>query len=262
MRWRSGTLSTRGGRAGSAVWLVLLACAALLAFAPAAQAECEDIRWEVRWQPDPFGTSGGSLTHVPVCHDGAPATKPSGKRKPVTRKQRRALRFRPDEAVSERVRQRMIDQLAYGDNADAIRATIASDDLMRQFDASVRAQGWSTRDAGDMYALAYFQLWLAINDRTSVKSRIVKAVRKDLARRLVLDPDVGKAGDAAQQETAEWFGSWTVALIGNLNHLRETGDAAAVTAYRDHMRERTSAPDLFDVDLTEIRLTRHGIARR
>jgi hypothetical protein len=87
-------------------------------------------------------------------------------------------------------------------------------------------------------------------------------VRKDLARRLALDPDVGKAGDAAQQETAEWFGSWTVALIGHLNHLRGAGDEAAIAAYREHIRERTSAPDLFDVDLTEIRLSRRGIARR
>ncbi len=94
---------------------------ALLAFAPAALAECEDIRWEVRWQPDPFGTSGGSLIRVPVCHDGAPATKPKAKRKKVTRARLKALRYRPDAAVSERVRQRMIEQLAYGDNAEAIR---------------------------------------------------------------------------------------------------------------------------------------------
>ena len=243
--------------------LLLLACAVFLAFAPAAQAECEDIRWEVRWQPDPFGTSGGSLIRVPVCQDGAPATKPEkAKRKRVTRAQLRALRFRPDEAVSERVRRRMIEQLAYGENAEATRAVIASDDLMRQFDESVRRQGWSTRDVSDMYSLSYFQLWLAVNDRTTVKTRVVKAVRKDLARRLALDPDVGKAGDAAQQETAEWFGSWTVALIGRLNQLRAAGDVAAFEAYRERVRERAGAPDLFDVDLTEIRLTPQGIERR
>ena len=243
--------------------LVLIACAALLACAPAVQAaECEDIRWEIRWQPDPFGTSGGSLIRVPVCQDGAPATKPKAKRKKVTPARIKALRYRPDEAVSARVRQRMVEQLAYGDNADAIRAMIESDDLMRQFDESVRAQGWSTRDLADMYALAYFQLWLAVNYRTRIASPVVKAVRKDLARKLALDQKIGKAGDAAQQEAAEWFGSWTVALIGHLNQLRSTGDEAAFVAYREQVRERTSAPDLFDVDLTEIRLTKRGIARR
>jgi hypothetical protein len=242
--------------------LVLIALAALLAFAPAAQAECEDVRWEVRWQPDPFGTSGGSLIRVPVCHDGAPAAKPKAKRKKVSRAQLRALRYRPHEAVSERVRQRMIEQLAHGEGAETTRALIASGDLMRQFDESVRAQGWSTRDVADMYAQSYFQLWLAVNDRPRVSTPVVKAVRKELARRLALDPDVGKAGDAAQQETAEWFGSWTVALIGYMNHLRANGDLAGLEAYREHVRERTSAPDLFDVDLTEVRLTRRGIVRR
>jgi hypothetical protein len=57
-----------------------------------------------------------------------------------------------------------------------------------------------------MYAQAYFQLWLAINDKTRIASPVVKAVRKDLARKLALD--------------------------------------------------------LCDVDLTKIRLTKRGIARR
>lgn len=243
--------------------LILIAILALAAVAPAADAaECEFTRWETRWQPDPFGTSGGNLVQVPVCHGSAPATQPKKAKPRVTRKQLRALRFQPDEAVSERVRQRMIEQLAHGDNAEAIRAMIASGDLMRQFDESVRAQGWSTRDLADLYAMAYFQLWLAVNDRARVATPVVRAVRKDLARRLARDPDVGKAGDAVQQETAEWFGSWTVALIGRLNVLRGSGDADALAAYREHIRERAGAPDLFDVDLTEIRLTRRGIARR
>jgi hypothetical protein len=35
-----------------------------------------------------------------------------------------------------------------------------------------------------------------------------------------------------------------------------------VEEYREHARELIRAPDLLGVDLQEIRLTRHGIARR
>ncbi len=93
-----------------------------LAAAPAAQAACEDIRWEVRWQPDPFGTSGGSLIRVPVCHDGAPSTRAGRKQQPEepTRRQLRKLRFAPSEAVAARVRDRMIEQLAWGEQAEQV----------------------------------------------------------------------------------------------------------------------------------------------
>jgi hypothetical protein len=246
----------------AAVACALIALAAVVA--PTAQAACDDIRWEVRWQPDPFGTSGGGLIRVPVCHDATPTPRPNGKAKPKepTRSQLRALRFRPSDAVSARVRQRMIQQLAHGEQADAIRAQIESGDLMRQFGAQVRKQGWSTRDLGDMYALAYLQLWLVANDQRSTRTEVDRAVRKDLRRQLALDRRAGGASDARQQETAEWLGSWTVVLGGTINHLRTLGDAARVEDFRDRARKLIRAPDLLGVDLTKIRPTRRGIERR
>jgi hypothetical protein len=254
-------------RLGPALRRVAVACA-LIALgaivAPAAQAACDDIRWEVRWQPDPFGTSGGSLIRVPVCHDATPKPRPSRKAKPKepTRSQLRALRFRRSEAVSATVRRRMIEQLAHGEQADAIRTQIESGDLMRQFDAAMRKQGWSTRDLGDMYALAYLQLWLIANDQRSTRTEVDRAVRKELRRQLALDRRAGGASDATQQETAEWLGSWTVVLGGTINHLRTLGDPARVEDFRDRARKLIRAPDLLGVDLTKVRLTRRGIERR
>jgi hypothetical protein len=257
-------------RLGPALRRVAVACApiaaliALAVVASTAQAACNDIRWEVRWQPDPFGTSGGSLIRVPVCHDATPKPRPSGKAKPKepTRSQLRALRFSPSDTVSATVRQRMIQQLAHGEQADAIRTQIESGDLMRQFGAQVRKQGWSTRDLGDMYALAYLQLWLVANDQRSIRTEVDRAVRRDLRRQLALDRRAGGASDAVQQETAEWLGSWTVVLAGTINHLRTFGDPTRVEDFRDRARKLIRAPDLLGVDLTKIRLTRDGIERR
>jgi hypothetical protein len=88
-----------------------------------------------------------------------------------------------------------------------------------------------------------------------------KAVRKDLRSQLALDRKVRGADDAAQQESAEWFASWAVLLVGALQHLSSVGDPA-LEEFRDNVRRRISSSDLFGVDLTTIRLTAHGIARR
>lgn len=257
---------------------VALLCAAFTAaivasgaFASAARAECEDIRWELRniWNP---GGGAMSLVRVPVCHDQAsPTTKPQkeqrkkAKRKRPTRKQLRALRFVPSDAISANVRERLLTELvgdAQGETADQARQIIASGNLLAQFNESVRKQGWSPRDLGDMFAMAYIQLWLAANTKTRISTTVDKAVRKDLRSQLALDRDLARTGDAGQQERAEWIGSMTVALIGSVNAAKATGDQAAVAANLDYLRDRVDDFDLFRTDLTQIRLTKRGIARR
>jgi hypothetical protein len=255
----------RAGALASALLAVVVVIPSV--FASAAHAECKEVRWEIRWQPDPFGTSGGSLVRVPVCYGGTPSTKPKekpAKPKQPTRAQLRALRYRPSEAVSARVRERMIEQLAHGEQAEQIRAQIASGDLMRQFNASIRAQkpGWSTRDVGDMYTMAYIQLWFLANDKHRISTKVDKAVRKELRRQLALDPRFGRAKDATQQETAEWLGSWTVVLVGSFNHLQTLGDPDAAEDFRDRAGDLITEPDLLGVDLEQIRLTRRGIEPR
>jgi hypothetical protein len=259
----SGNVSQGARRHVAALVLALVALASVLA--PAANADCEDIVWQTRWQPDPFGTSGGSLIRVPVCRDGTPSTKPAkrkAKRREPTRSQLRALRFRPSAAVSATVRGRMIEQLAHGDQAEQIRAHIESGEPMRQFHENLRAHGRSTRDVGDAYAEAYITMWMVANDRARLKRAIADAAARELRRQLALDPKVRRAGDATQQETAEWFGSWTAALAGSMTYLETLDDPARVAEYREKVRTMVMAPDLFDTDLTQIRLTRRGIARR
>ena len=239
-------------------------------FASPARAECDEISWELRNQWNPFG-GGLSLVRVPVCHDfSSPTTEPGKKRKKAapkepTRKELRALRFVPKARISADVRERLLDELvgdAQGETADRAREIIGSGNLLAQFHASVREQGWSTRDLGDMFTLAYLQLWLAANEKDRIKSPVVKAVRKDLRSQLALDRDLAMRGDAAQQERAEWIGSMTVALIGSVNAAMAAGDPASVEANRDYLRERVDDFDLFRTDFTQIRLTKRGIARR
>lgn len=246
----------------------LMAVCTLGAIAPAAAvADCSDIRWEVRWSPDLSGATGGSLISVPVCYDGrtaapAPTKRTKRQRREPTRAQYHALWFVPSAEVSRKVQERMIEQQAVGDAAAAVTAFFRSDQAMRQFRAAVRRTGWSTRDLGDMYAYAYTQMWLLVNEQTRISTPVQKAVRADLRRRLALDRRVRRQSDAAQQETAEWLGSWTVVAVGGYNTQREQGGQEAADAWRDHMRERLDSVDIFDQDLTQVRLTRKGVVKR
>ena len=190
------------------------------------------------------------------------AGKKKAKSKQPTRKQLRALRYRPTEAVSAKVRDRMIEQLAWGEQAEQVRAQIGSGDLIRQWDTGLGQQGWAGDDLGNEYTFAYLQLWLFVNDKRSTTKAVDVALRKDLRRQLALDRKVGGAGDATQQETAEWLASWTVVLVGTGTYLRTLDDPARLEDFRDHARELIAAPDLLGTDLAKIRLTRRGIARR
>jgi hypothetical protein len=259
---------------------VAVLCASLIALvalggvlASPARAECDDVRWELRNQWNPFG-GGLNLIRVPVCYDfGSPATKPQKKKgkkakpKGPTRKQLRALRFKPSPEISAEVRERLLDELVgdgVGEEADKAREIISSGNLLAQFEASVREQqpDWSTRDLGDMFTFAYLQLWLTANEKSKVSTPVGKAVREDLRSQLALDRDLARTGDANQQERAEWIGSMTVALIGSVNAARAAGDAASVEANLDYLRERVDDFDMFRTDLTQIRLTKRGLARR
>ncbi len=85
---------------------------------------------------------------------------------------------------------------------------------------------------------------------------------EQVRRQLALDPKVRRAKDAVQQENAEWLASWTVVLLGSLQHLRTLGDPAAVERFRENAKQLISSTDLLGVDLTEVKLTRRGIQRR
>lgn len=247
--------------------VVIAVVVASAVFASAARAECEDIRWELRnvWSP---GGGAMTLVRVPVCHDHvSPTTTPKrhSKAKRPSRKQLEALRYQPSEAVSTDVRARLLVELvgdAQGQTADQARQIISSGNLLAQFEAAVREHGWSTRDVGDMFTMAYLQLWMAANEQSRISTRVERAVRRDLRSQLALDRGLARAGDAGQQERAEWIGSMTVALMGSVNAARAAGDQASVAANLDYLRDRVDDFDLLRTDLTQIRLTTRGITRR
>ncbi|ADB51424.1 hypothetical protein [Conexibacter woesei] len=148
-RSRSRLLGLLGG--------LVATCALAAVVAVPASARCQ-----ATWQPDMSGETGGYLAlicdgTVPGPSDAAPRPRPPrARRAPVpTRAQYRALRYRPSAAISAQVRAELIERLAVGEHADAIRAQIDSGDLVRQAHAGLPRWGWSTRDLGDAYAQAY-----------------------------------------------------------------------------------------------------------
>jgi hypothetical protein len=239
----------------------VLAVAALLPAGPAAAADCLP---EPVFTPDYFGGGGGTITPIVVCDDdvgGGSNAKPV-RNKRATAGQLRRLRYAPEASVSAKVHERLSARLALGENAEAIRAEIATGVLMRDFDAAVKSIGWRTNDLADEYATAYIQLWLAVNDRDRTSKRVDEAVRADIRTKLALDAKFRRMRDAEQQELGEWLGSWTVVLVRTMNIVEDGGDQALTDTLRSRIRDEVARDEVLGVDLTRIKLTRKGIERR
>jgi hypothetical protein len=73
---------------------------------------------------------------------------------------------------------------------------------------------------------------------------------------------VRRLSDARQQEMAEWLGSWTVVLIGGYIELNQREDHAGAVTWRDNATKRLDSVDMFDQDLTDVRLTSKGVVAR
>ena len=238
----------------------LLALALTATFAASAQAQCRNV-----WAPSP---EGGQL--ILICGTEAPDRAPTppkrrGGDKPprATKQQIAALRFRSDEAVSAEVRAAMVQRLAYGEQADAIRAQIESGDLVAQASRNLRdAYRWSPNDLADVYAQTLLQLWLIYDDSDSTSTATDRAVRADVRQRLALDRHVRGAGDAEQQEYAETMLSWTTVIAGTYQQYRAVADADGLQRWRARTRELAESSELLGIDLADVRLTRDGIVER
>lgn len=243
---------------------LVAACAVAASVAAPASARCQ-----ATWQPDMSGETGGYLALIcdgtaPGPSDAAPRSKPPrARRAPVpTRAQYRALRYRPSAAVSARVQAELVERLAVGDHADAIRAQIESGDLVRQAHSGLRRWGWSTRDLGDAYAQAYVVMWSVVNDRKTLPDAALPAARADLRARVALDRGLSRASDADQQAYAERLDSWTTVIAGSYNEYERRGDAAGLARWRERARELAAGSYLLGEDVGEVRLTRRGVEPR
>lgn len=252
LRRRAGTGAAR--TAWSTFAALALAGVVLSAVPGAASAACRNV---YRAYPD------GSSALVLVCDSPEGSGKstakssPPGARQP-TPAQYRALRYVPSGAVSAALRDTLTERFAVGPQAEVIRAEVQSGVYVRDFHEAVREQGWSTRDFGDAYSYAYMLMWLVVNDRRTVSDEVAAAVRRDLRRRLALDPRVRRADDAAQQAHAERLASYAVLLSSNQNLARQSGDAQRVADTRRSARLVASDRDQLGVDLSKVRLTSKG----
>ena len=232
-----------------------------LGVATPAHAQCT-----VRWQPGLFGGPGST---VPVCDQGASAAQPKAKvptakqrKRTPTRAQLRTLRFTPRASVSTEVFERLVARFSHEGGPDAVRAELQRVAPMTQTRRSLKALKFSSRDLGDAYTHAFIVLWTVVNGRPVVPEQAVKGVRADLRAQLALNPKVRRASDAQQQAAAEWLGSWAAIMASSWNGLVQSGDVAAADAWREQARNLAAERDLFGLDLTEVKLTSRGVARR
>ena len=169
---------------------------------------------------------------MPVCDQGASAAQPKAKvptakqrKRTPTRAQLRALRFTPRATVSTEVFERLVARFSHEGGPDAVRAELQRVAPMTQTRRSLKALKFSSRDLGDAYSHAFIVLWTVVNGRPVVS-----------------------------EKSAIMASSW--------NGLVQSGDAAAADAWREQARDLAAERDLYGLDLTQVKLTSRGVARR
>ena len=125
----------------------------------------------------------------------------------------------------------------------------------------MRKQGWSTRDFGDQYTMAYMALWAVVRNHDTVSDPIAKAVRADLRKRLALDKSVRRASDTAKQAHIERLASWTVILASDRIRAKASGDREVLQRVQRSARDFARQPDALGVDLANVMLSRKGALR-
>lgn len=167
--------------------------------------------------------------------------------------------FTPAPAVSEQVRQRMIDAITRVDPAQRAGAEKTFDSrltVLKAFDKLLGNYGYSANNLLDVYTGYAVIAWEIVNGAdASGNAAGIRAVHAQLERSMLATPAVVQMSPELKQDTAEVL-AYEAALAGNAkNELLARGDSATLQRLRDNVA--ASAQDL-GLDVRGLQLTAQG----
>lgn len=243
-------------------WTIATVAAALLASAPAADAQAPfDGAAYAFPVPDYVSTLVGTNTLDPAFtgkrRGGGKPNRPA-RVKHATRRQLASLRYAPTTTVTDGVYARVLDQA--GPEVDPALLRTQLDAAKAQFRDVLHRVGWHADDLGDMAAFTFLQAYVTWYRNATVPKqglpRLRQAVRDNLARQ----PQVRRLSDARKQEIAELLELRMILFLDQRNDAQAAGDSASVAIARGDVRDW--ATSVFGVDLNDVRLTARGLVGR
>jgi hypothetical protein len=173
----------------------------------------------------------------------------------------RTLHFASAPAAHESVVANVADFLAHGDRAKVpdIRRTLASSDVLGQFDSVLQQYGWSKDDLADVYAAYLVMSWEVINGGDATEHAPgIAAVRAKVRQALAANAKLRGLGDADKQKAAETLAYLAIIASASQDALTGGGDAARLAQLRAGVGKTTAG--VTHMNLKGVRLTDTGFS--
>ena len=171
-----------------------------------------------------------------------------------------ALTFKPSAEVSERVRRKVVDDVARNRGADTARqleAALAERDVVGEFHRLLTRYGFSGTNLGDVMAAFYVMSWEVVFGRDATSAQI-KGADGQIRRALASGNAVRQMSDADKQSVAESLIYQTTFSSAAKNRLVKQRDTTQLAKLRDSTR---AAVRQFGIDFDTVRLTENGFER-
>ncbi len=200
------------------------------------------------------GGSGSSSSGKGTSKKPSKRKKAKAKPKRPTAAQRRKLRFTESPTVTARVDQTLVERTGV-DPAVLLPQLDAARTEWRRVLAKVVK--WSPRDLGDVAAFTFLQLNRLYRGQAVVDARAAEAIRKQVRDDLARLAAVRRLAASRKQEASEVLRLRTTLLASTIEQRRELGDAAAVDAAEEEIRDFTR--EVFDIDLRKVKVGKKGL---
>lgn len=220
-----------------------------------------------RMQPQPAalplpGAKPAPAAVAPVA--GLPAGKPAplGAAAPAAAPAHAATAFRPDPAVSQRVRQQMLAAaLPTSPDPDRLRQAVEAGMPWQEFDRLLRQHGYDPRDLADVVGAFYVIAWEVATggDATSQPAGIA-AVRGQARQMVTAMPALAGMSEADRQAAAETLAFHAIAIISRAHDLGTAGDGVTLASFRTEVAQAVMQQQ--GIDLRRFVLTASGFQER
>lgn len=207
----------------------------------------------------------GAAKAQAMARSGAGSASGSSTQTATVQPDYKALRFRPDPAVTDSLAERFADTLAPalapGRTRQELAALVKGGQLQDGFRKLLQPYGFSDRDVADVLASHLVMTWQVANDHSSQTPRShVLAVRQQTREALARAGWVQAMDDADKQRFAETLSVGTMMIVGRYANGYDTKNRQTIDmAVRD---VRAMARSFAGIDMTGYALTDQGLMPR
>lgn len=175
---------------------------------------------------------------------------------------RSATAFRPDPAVSARVRQEMLAAaLPTSPNPARLREAVASGLPWQEFDRLLAQHGYDPRDLADVVGAFYLIAWeVATGGDATTQPAGIAAVRGQARQMVAGMPAMARLSEAERQAAAETFAFHAMAIAARAHDLQAAGGGLPLVSFRTEVAQAVAQQQ--GIDLRRFILTASGFQER